>query len=516
MINHVKLTNSDIFMFVKEINSKEGSPLTGSIIFKQNQLPALNAGTGSITVEQTVSSKTDKVKAATYGNERKFAVNGPRFTLPPGVISSVFPPDNAQGEYDKVLPHVCLNRVTIPWERSISESSKKMLTEVPDQAPWLALLSVYDTDPAVKVSQVNLSGLKSASPTTSVGLDTLPKKYFHPKFDLNDNTEKLSDQCMVVDIPVGLFNLIAPSKVDLPWLAHVREIQPSNLQSIHYLEKLKGISDDKEAPQMATVIGNRLPLPGGKTTAYLVSFEGWESYLPSEGKDPKDNFDASITHVRLVLFKQWDIYAKNHGQSFFGYLHNLNHTNEQFKGSLLQLPPSDNSSAAGKAINNAFNMGLVPLNHFNRAGDETVSWYRGPFVPYDVKADEADLPLNGPDSCVEYNPDTGMLNVSYAAAWQLGQLLALQNGNFAKTLYDWKWKNTREVIAKFENEVINESLKEIVDKAAKKPLTVVKGSSSQDLALQAQANMFQLMNEGLGAILTGFMANKDKYPHEDK
>ena len=41
----------------------------------------------------------------------------------------------------------------------------------------------------------------------------------------------------------------------------------------------------------------------------------------------------------------------------------------------------------------------------------------------------------GPDAASAYDPQTGLFDVSYGAAWQLGQLLALQNSGLANQLY---------------------------------------------------------------------------------
>ena len=509
-------------MLIKEIYSDE-SPLKGKIIFQQNQIPPLNSGRGSITVHQTVSSSNGDVPKTTYESLNQFAVNGPRFMLPVGAITSVFPPENAQGDYARVLPHVCFNRATLPWERTAATSSPAQgLLEAADQAPWLGILSVFDTDVAVKVSQIEISGLVKSPLTSDNDADTLPEHYFHPEFTPDPTTEKYTDKCLVVDIPVALFNKIAPCEEDMPWLAHVREIQPSNTQSARYLEWLKAISDQQTLPKISTVIGNRMPRAGAKSTGYLVSFENWDSYLPGEDCLPngtrESKLPAGTTHVRLVLFKQWDFYAidryaKGRNQSFFGYLLHLNDKgNKNHNNNLLQLQPDYEPGDAGNAINNAFNMGYAPLNHHTRQGANTVSWYHGPFVPYDVKESKIDLPVNGPDTCTAYNPDTGMFDVSYAAAWQLGQLLALQNGNFAQSLYNWKWDNTRDAIAKFEQEIISKTLKEIVDEQA--------GPHSQEqlseaTGLNAQVDLLNLMNAGLSKILSQFIANKDNYSDEN-
>jgi len=70
-----------------------------------------------------------------------------------------------------------------------------------------------------------------------------------------------------------------------------------------------------------------------------------------------------------------------------------------------------------------------------RQGEKTVSWYRGPLVPlnYD-KPKQIQEPVSCADELLRYDPDTGLFEVTYAAAWQLGRLLALQNQSFALAL----------------------------------------------------------------------------------
>ena len=42
------------------------------------------------------------------------------------------------------------------------------------------------------------------------------------------------------------------------------------------------------------------------------------------------------------------------------------------------------------------------------------------------------------DAALRYDSTTGMLDASYAAAWQLGRLLALQDQAFAQALYRFR------------------------------------------------------------------------------
>ena len=70
-----------------------------------------------------------------------------------------------------------------------------------------------------------------------------------------------------------------------------------------------------------------------------------------------------------------------------------------------------------------------------RQGEKTVSWYRGPLVPlnYHKPAQVQEL-VSCADELLRYDPDIGLFDVTYAAAWQLGRLLALQNQSFALAL----------------------------------------------------------------------------------
>lgn len=82
-------------------------------------------------------------------------------------------------------------------------------------------------------------------------------------------------------------------------------------------------------------------------------------------------------------------------------------------------------------------MGYIPLNHQTRLGDHTVSWYRGPLVPYPIPETKPKEKFSA-DAYVHFDPTTGLLDVSYAAAFQLGQLLTLQNKSMAVRVYQWK------------------------------------------------------------------------------
>lgn len=85
------------------------------IEFIQYHQPALKDGDYEITITQEI--KEEKITANnSFRITRKFSVGAERFDLKPTDIHAVFPPDGSLGEHSNVLPHIILNRSTLPWE----------------------------------------------------------------------------------------------------------------------------------------------------------------------------------------------------------------------------------------------------------------------------------------------------------------------------------------------------------------------------------------------------------------
>src|SRR6185503_402621 len=98
----------------------------------------------------------------------------------------------------------------------------------------------------------------------------------------------------------------------------------------------------------------------------------------------------------------------------------------------LRLPHNDSETAE-----TYLQLGYVPLPHFMRAGDRTVSWYHSPLAT-GPNTDESPLPATAADQLVRFSRANGMFDVSYAAAWELGRLLVLQSKQTSVSLYQWK------------------------------------------------------------------------------
>ena len=72
-----------------------------------------------------------------------------------------------------------------------------------------------------------------------------------------------------------------------------------------------------------------------------------------------------------------------------------------------------------------------------RNGQSSVSWFRGPLAPGYIST-TLPLPARSADSLLLYDQTYGMFHTGYAAAWELGRLLALKNQSFSAAQYQWK------------------------------------------------------------------------------
>src|SRR3569832_2809865 len=128
--------------------------------------PTLKDGDYKITVKQEIKTKgsdSHKIPQDTHFTKTQtFSILGDRFSLNPQDIHAVFPPAGSLGEHSNVLPHIILNRSTLPWER-LADTSK-------ENFPWLALL-LFDEDekPTPKIRTISQLKAESQNPKQDEG-----------------------------------------------------------------------------------------------------------------------------------------------------------------------------------------------------------------------------------------------------------------------------------------------------------------------------------------------------------
>ena len=120
-----------------------------------------------------------------------------------------------------------------------------------------------------------------------------------PKFT-KDPYDSPDDPCQTIDLPARVFKAVMPRKEDLPYLAHVREVETSDKETWSLLKDGK----------FSVVICNRFPETeaasggakdwGNVNTVCLVSLEGWWDYL--NNPDSLDAGGLSPAGARLLAF----------------------------------------------------------------------------------------------------------------------------------------------------------------------------------------------------------------------
>ncbi|HAS41356.1 MAG TPA: hypothetical protein DCS93_12800 [Microscillaceae bacterium] len=386
------------------------------IEFLDTHKPKLQAGQYKLTIQSkltTIGSEWDgtngeylRTPHTFQDNVQYFVVAGERYTLNPTTIHHVFPPKGNEGDYSDVFPQVILNRSTLPWERTAQAGSS---------LPWLALL-LFDADeqPEVKVVRWKKEGnyLPIEPPEDDI---LMPYDFTDEVSDLKP--DKGSEPLVqVIEVTKATLKKILPPAEDLPWLVHARH------------------TDDGE--ERATVISNRLPkldMANNSTSyAHLVSIEGlypriFDSIL-------NNDTIADQAKIRLISLKSWSFSCRSRENSFLGILNRLD------------TGPFRLAAEGDAAIQSRLAEGKVLLPHQLRNGEKLVAWYRSPLVQQLSETPSFTLPVRASDSLLLKDPHFDIFDVSYAAAWELGQQLILANPGITASFYKWKRKHTQKAM----------------------------------------------------------------------
>ena len=411
--------------------------MQGKITLIQNAAPALEDGAYELKVTQRLEA--GEALSESFETSARFAVRGERFSLAPGELHSVFPADHAVGDYGKVLPHAVLSRSSLPWERSPAGADAHG-----NRRTWLAVLLFDDGDlhehpgfdPEPRPATVADLFKSSLVPESSLGTNL---SYFDAAHSVDaalDWGEQLADPCMVLDVPLELFRAVAPAPDDLFVLAHTREVT------------MEGQERGSRA-KVSVVVGNRLAAPAHKSRIYLVSLEG----LAGRVEAGRSGF------VRLAVLKSWSYAALDTEAAGGSFSKILGAVDPGPLRKPLREPEADAD------VTRALELGYTAFDHEMRGGSTTVSWYRGPLLPYVKRGRFLKLPLTSADRGTRYDPELGMLDVSYSAAWQLGRLLALQDKAYSIALYGWKRELERRLVAQAEAAAHDRALASVLPEA---------------------------------------------------
>ncbi len=425
-------------------------PKKGAMYLFDYVTPPLEPGPYRMEVSTTVGyDATTKV----LDDKKYFEVVGPRFSLDASEVAGVVPPRNGRGPFQATLAQIVIKRRTLPWERKIGTIPPAQVTNpLPPgyPVPWVTVLLFEDGE----------YELLENVPLENVVSQTVFDKLGKPANVL----------CTAVEADVSLVKGMMPSVEELQLLSHVRWVNIDDRE----------LNVEGSNGWFSVVMTSRLPKPGAKCRACLVSLEGRtdlvkaelpETMLPQTEPNPRmpamdmrlgdvkaglpyyllesqmppvwgTIIAAPIAKTRLVVLHSWQFTCEGEG-TFYDLMQGLD------------VALMGKVDEAGKpAITDTAHLRFP---HKDRSGvDETV-WYRGPLAPFELTRDTLG-PYHSADQCRRAAPETGAEDISYAAAFEVGRLLAASDARLAQELMKWRREQYKQsaratVISELQNAV---------------------------------------------------------------
>ncbi|MER5770662.1 hypothetical protein [Streptomyces sp. NPDC001985] len=343
-----------------------------------------------------------------------FEIRAPQFTLDTSFVHALHPAPGASGAFEYVLPHITLNRLILPWERSPDPDDPTL--------PWLALLLFAEEE---------LPGDPKAQGTTRTRtvrelIGTADPAVLTPGINRVPD-ELLDSECATVDIPADVYTGLIPRKRELRHLCHLRRVRDRQAARV-----TGPAGEILEAGEYGVVVANRFPRTAGRYAAHLVSLEGFADHLG--GARPTQDT------VRMVSLVAWSFEAAPDAGGHFAAL--VRALAEDPVGLGLRL--TGGRPAQGPAADRLAR-GYAPVGHVLPSGERTLAWYRGPFTPVVPRQPPGfgDTPLLRADEALVYLTDTGVFDVSYASAFTLGRALALADDTLASALTAFRSRSRR-------------------------------------------------------------------------
>lgn len=372
---------------------------TGKILLAEKYPPSVRPGCLTVSAKQELAGDK-RLDGAKIREERfTFSCEAAAWTLGDEEIYSSYPPKNSFGLFEKVLPHMVFRKRTLPWERNMQI----------EEAPWMALL-LFSEEEDAKLKSMKAKEVLEKDETTYCPVTK--KEGYAPDANV-----------FVLDVAADLFSLVCPLAQDLPLLAHARQVNRDN----------KATEDIFQGEWLSVLTCNRLPRSGTgeqgvRNTVYLVSLEDFGDFLLN-GKLREQLCSLAVwKRVRIPVLTSFSFYSKNMDYSFEGCFKALGADTLKIR--------TDRAKGALPFLQR----GYTAHDHILRDGGATVSFYHGPFLPWDAPVCEAKYEFFT-DARLIYQPELGMFDVSMSTAANLGRMLALQNEAFAGKLLSFRAGN---------------------------------------------------------------------------
>ncbi|KAF2144839.1 uncharacterized protein K452DRAFT_131062 [Aplosporella prunicola CBS 121167] len=411
--------------------------------------PGLIAGPEyQINVSQTIKSGDQTL---TLEAEQDFLVDAPQFSLPEGSVHSTYPPAGYSDDH-RILPHVVLTDPHLPWERlgspkagTNAELKAKMklgAEPVRNRVPWLVVFSFSQDElrvpPEDLESIFHKTGVKQSSTmTVNMSIEDLWNLSNDVTTPVTDNLgpdikDSRGDFIFVKsELFTSLFSTFddngkrnetsGPNTTQYQYLAHVRKINGSGMA-------LAGVED---TAVFSVVVGNRSgPLDSATPTTmcvHLVSIEGVEDMA----------IPVSQKYVALCSLHSWNytVLPPNTLNVPDAFEHLGKTLNVLRAPESIIEPLRKSEDDVPKRVVSRLEDGYTLTKYRTQTGEATVGMYRGPLTPTYVPPLEAlsNCSNSGVDLQI-LDKETGIMDLTYSVAWNVGRTMALGDEAFTAAL----------------------------------------------------------------------------------
>ena len=410
------------------------SLLVGELSLTNAYLPSLAASDTPYTISARLTlnlgPNVSGVPAPVTVEQDFIVPFGPRFSLSSDLVYVVNPANGSMGDFDVVIPQIVLKDPHLPW----------MGASQADTTPGMALIVISPSEASAIVPKTPAK-IIAPGPFGSQKITTtdLVQKNFDgvivPTLGSLPN-QGPDSTCNLIAVDAQLFGRFFPSKRSIQYCCHARNINSG------------GVLVDGLTPNGAfsVVIANRLPNSSGgsqQVWVHLVSLEGLMDYIGTTPANP-----VCMVSLYSWGFKCLTSKVDDFDQMIDAIANSNSDTSPGPGTSPLHMHPISSSGDATmiQHVNNRLNDGYVPVNYHLISGEDTLAYYRGPLTPQQIQPISRfpSAPGGGPyvaahsTPYVAYDISTGVFDVTYSTAWQLGRSLALADKNFLESYMEFR------------------------------------------------------------------------------
>ncbi|GAE00079.1 hypothetical protein CIMG_09306 [Paecilomyces variotii No. 5] len=409
----------------------------------------LEATSYTATVKHTITIPRDK-EPKVLESAKSFTVIGPRWSMDPRLVHSVYPPP-AHADYSSILPHIVFNDPHAPW--LININAENGLQDLTMKTPWLALLVFTDSEITPSTDQIAAmqKTIKDAGSTTTLNQNPKSKSFGMKLSDLialdgtlsqpiiaNDADTDYNTSVDTILVSSSVFDELFAKYSDPPNMKKIPSTKP-DLTCFKYMSHVKNTNflsdnnDINDVGQFAVTVSPRTgPLSLRNDTTifvHLVSLENVsQNILLPSGKD------HGLT--ALVSLYSWSYSCiPQEKASVYEAMRALGNNIQP-----LRVPDSLwtlGSSPEEKWANERLQAGYSLIRYRTGTGEETMAVQRGPLSPLSISSPpKENFPnqSNFGSDLIIVNKEFGVADLTYQLGWHLGRAVAMSDRVFVGAL----------------------------------------------------------------------------------